>query len=80
METYEPTMYPSPLEIKYLLTISSLQAWSYPPSGTAILKRANILVLISFLYISAIIVGATHEYEASPTPTKLRNNTKSQNS
>jgi hypothetical protein len=36
-------------------------------------------VLISNLYISAIIVGATHEYEASPTPTKQRNNAKSQN-
>lgn len=51
----------------------------YPPSGTAILKTANIVVLISFLKISAIIVGATHEYEASPTPTKLRNSMKSQN-
>jgi hypothetical protein len=35
-------------------------------------------VLISNLYISAIIVGATHEYEASPTPTKQRDNAKSQ--
>jgi hypothetical protein len=34
-------------------------------------------VLISFLYRSAIIVGATHEYEASPIPTKPRNVAKS---
>ena len=46
---------------------------TYPPSGTAILNRANILVLMSDRNISAIIVGATQEYEASPTPTRLRN-------
>ncbi len=51
----------------------------YPPNGTAILKTANIIVLISFLNISAIMVGATHEYEASPTPTKPRNSTKTTN-
>lgn len=55
------------------------QISSYPPNGTAMLKKANIFVRMSFLYISAMIVGATHEYEASPTPTKLRRRTKSQN-
>jgi hypothetical protein len=71
-------MYPSPLETN-VLEICLREALPYPPRGTAILKRANIVVLLSCLYISAMIVGATHEYEASPTPTKLRNNTKSQN-
>jgi hypothetical protein len=52
----------------------------YPPNGTAILKTANIAVLMSFLNISAIIVGATHEYEASPIPTKPRKTAKTGNS
>lgn len=51
----------------------------YLPNGTAILKRANILVLVLPLYISAMMVGATHEYEASPTPTRQRDNKNNQN-
>ena len=43
------------------------------------LKIANILVLVLPLYISAIIVGATHEYEASPIPTRQRNIKNNQN-
>ena len=38
----------------------------------AALKTANIVVRLSFLYMSAMIAGATHEYDASPTPTKHR--------
>ena len=60
--------------------ILELKSFTDPPNGIAMLKIANISVLISCLYMSAMIVGATHEYDASPTPTnprKIKNTTNS---
>ena len=77
-DTYEPTIYPNPLKRISNQAITNNLVHFYLPSGTAMLKSANIRVRRSLLYMSAMMVGATQEYEASPIPTKPRRRMKSQ--